>query len=82
MPSLSTLLAELVRSFLRLGGIFATEVAARDPLAFVAFAVGALLTTATVAFVGWLALGAVLEAVGIPIGSPGRTPPPRDRSRS
>lgn len=78
MPSLAAVVAELVGSFVRLVGIFVTEVALRDPLAFVAFATGAVLTTASVAVLGYLAAGAALDAVGRATGSRGRGRRPRD----
>jgi hypothetical protein len=78
MPSLLDLVGELLGSLLRLTVIFVTEVALRDPLALVAFATGALLTTASVAFVGYLVFGAALDLVGVSLSSPGRTPPRRD----
>ncbi|MFB6281042.1 MAG: hypothetical protein ABEH40_03390 [Haloferacaceae archaeon] len=77
MPSLAALAAELVGSAVRLVRIFLVEVALRDPLAFVSFAVGALLTTAAVAVLGYLAAGAALDAAGFATGSPGRGRRPR-----
>jgi hypothetical protein len=74
MVSLLEFLVEFLASTVRLVVIFVTDVALRDPLAFVAFAVGAGLTTATLAFFAYLVLGATLEAVGVDAGSPGRTP--------
>jgi hypothetical protein len=78
MPSLAALVAELFGSLVRLAGIFVTEVALRDPLAFVAFAVGGLLTTIPVAVLGYLAAGAALTAVERATASPGRGRRPRD----
>jgi hypothetical protein len=78
MPTLLDFVAELLVSLVRLTVIFATEVALRDPLAFVAFAVGAALTTASVAVFGYLAVGAALDLAGIAMPSPGRTPRRRD----
>lgn len=77
MPSFAALVAELFESLVRLGAIFVAEIATRDPLAFVAFATGALLTGFSVAVLGYLAAGAALEAVGFATGSPdrGRRPP-------
>jgi hypothetical protein len=74
MVSLLDFVAEFLASTVRLVVIFVIEVALRDPLGFVAFAVGAGLTTATLGFFAYLVLGAALEAVGIDVGSPGRTP--------
>ncbi|MFB6304097.1 MAG: hypothetical protein ABEH47_02945 [Haloferacaceae archaeon] len=78
MATLVDLIAELFGSLLRLAVIFVTEVALRDPLAFLSFAVGALLTTATVAFFAYLVAGAAVDLLGITLESPGRTPPRRD----
>jgi len=63
VPSLPAFVAELFGSLVRLGGIFVTEVALRDPLAFVSFLTGAALTTAAVAVLGYLAAGAAMDAV-------------------
>jgi hypothetical protein len=78
MPTLTALLVELAASLVELVVVFVTQVALRDPLAFVSFVVGAVITTASVAFVGYLAAGAAVDAIGIDLDSPGRTPPPRD----
>lgn len=77
MVTLLEFAAELVISGIDLIAIFLTEVAFRDPLAFVSFLTGALLTTATVAFGGYLFVGAVLRELGISLPTPGRTPPQR-----
>ncbi|MFB6303020.1 MAG: hypothetical protein ABEH78_09195 [Haloferacaceae archaeon] len=78
MPSIPAVVAELLGSLVRLAEIFVTEVALRDPLAFVSFATGALLTTAAVAVLGYLAAGAAVDAVERATGSPGRGRRPRD----
>lgn len=78
MASLAALVAELFGSLVSLARIFVTEVALRDPLSLVSFAVGALLTTVAVAVLGYLAAGAALEAVGGATASRGRGPRPRD----
>ncbi|MFB6161619.1 MAG: hypothetical protein ABEJ61_10670 [Haloferacaceae archaeon] len=77
MPTLSALVAELFASLVRLVVVFVTRVALHDPLAFVSFLVGAVVTTATVGFVGYLALRGALAAVSFG-GPPGRAPPQRD----
>jgi hypothetical protein len=74
MVSLLDFVAEFLVSTVRLVVIFVLDVALRDPLAFVAFVVGAGLTTATLAFFAYLVLGAALAELGLDIGSPGRTP--------
>lgn len=79
MVSLLTFVAELFASVLRLAVIFVTEVALRDPLSFVSFAVGAVLTTGAVVVFGYLALGALVDALvgDFDFTSPGREPPQR-----
>lgn len=67
MPSLLDLGAELFGSLVRLGIVFAEQVAVWDPLALVSFLIGAVLTAATFGFVGYLVLGAALDAVGLPM---------------
>lgn len=78
MPTVTALVAELFASLIDLVVVFVTQVALRDPLSFVSFAVGGALITATVGLIGYLAFGAAFEAIGIDLDSPGRTPPPRD----
>jgi len=51
---------ELIESAVRLPGEFA-GVAAHDPLSALLLAVGAVIVSATVGFVGYLVLGAVAE---------------------
>jgi hypothetical protein len=85
MATLLDLVVELLASTLRLVVVFTTEVALRepfDPLALASLASGTVFTLVAVGFFGYLVVGAALEAVGLDIGSPGRTPPPeRDRQR-
>jgi hypothetical protein len=82
MVTLVDFLVRLVASVFELVVIFITRVALSDPLAFVSFAIGAVLTTASVAALGYLALGAVVDAVsgdsGGGDGAIGRAPPPRE----
>lgn len=78
MVTLVDFVVEFVLSAIRLIVIFLTDVAIQDPLAFISFVTGALLTTATLLFGGYLAVGAVLEMFGITFPSPGRTQPQRD----
>jgi hypothetical protein len=77
MVTLTEFVVELLASVVDLVVIFVTEVFLNDPIGAVVFLVGAGLTTASVAVFGYLALGAALDAVGVGIGSPGRTPPAR-----
>jgi hypothetical protein len=79
MATLPELIVELVTSTLRLVVVFTTEVALRepfDPLALASLASGTVFTLVAVGVFGYLVLGAALEAVGVDVGSPGRTPPP------
>lgn len=55
----------LVESAVDLTIIFVTQVALRDPLSFISFAVGAALTTGAVGFFGLLVAGALADAVGL-----------------
>jgi hypothetical protein len=77
MPTITALVAELLASLVRLVVVFVTQVALRDPLAFVSFLVGAALTTGAVAVLAYLGLRAAIDAVGLSRGSPGRAPPRR-----
>jgi hypothetical protein len=80
MATLLDFIVTFLTSILDLVVIFTTEVALRgDPIALLVFLVGAGLTTASVAFFGYLVVGALLDSVGLSLGSPGRTPPPRGR---
>jgi hypothetical protein len=81
MVSLVEFVVELLASVVQLVVVFLTEVAFTDPLAFISFAVGAAITTGSVAFLSYLAVGALLREVGIELPTPGRTPPPRSDSR-
>jgi hypothetical protein len=74
MVTLTQFVSELLGSLVRLVVIFLRDVALRDPLSFVAFAMGALLVTASLAVFGYLVLGAVVELAGGTMWSPGRTP--------
>ena len=74
MSTLTAVVAELFVSLVRLVVVSVTRVALRDPLAFVSFAVGGALIVASVGVLGYLALGAALDAVGLSPESPGRPP--------
>jgi hypothetical protein len=83
MVTLLDFVGRLLGSVLELVVIFVTRVALSDPLAFVSFLVGGALTTFAVAALGYLALGALVDAVGGGVGGGrndaiGRTPPPRE----
>jgi hypothetical protein len=85
MVTLLDFVARLLGSVIELVVIFVTRVALSDPLAFVSFLVGAGLTTFAVVALGYLALGALVDAIaGDPGGGRGgsdaigRTPPPRE----
>jgi hypothetical protein len=73
MVSLVEFVVELVASVIELTVVFLRDVAFTDPLAFVSFAMGAALTTGSVAFLGYLAVGALLKEFGIEMPTPGRT---------
>jgi hypothetical protein len=83
MVTLVDFLARLVGSVFELVVIFITRVALSDPLAFVSFAVGAALTTFSIAALGYLVFGALVDAVSgdggrSDDGAIGRAPPPRE----
>ncbi|MDQ2073611.1 hypothetical protein ACODNH_09160 [Haloarcula sp. NS06] len=65
------LLSELLQSIIDMPGWF-LDVALNDPLAALMLAVGAVITTVSVVFFGYLSLGAVLSLFS---GSGGRGPP-------
>jgi hypothetical protein len=74
MATLLDFAAQLLGSLVRLVVIFVTEVALRDPLAFVAFLFGAAFVSLSVGFFAYLGLGALLDEFGVAMRSPGRTP--------
>jgi hypothetical protein len=79
MATLLDLLVEFVTSTIRLFVVFTTEVALRepfDPLALVSLAVGSAITAGAVGFFGYLVAGAALDALGVDLSAPGRSPPP------
>jgi hypothetical protein len=87
MVTVLDFLARLIGSVFELVVIFVTRVALSDPLAFVSFLIGGALTTFAVVALGYLALGALGDAVAGGLGGGGsdsgggtigRTPPPRE----
>jgi hypothetical protein len=86
MVTILDFVGRLLGSVLELVVIFVTRVALSDPLAFVSFLIGGALTTFAVAALGYLALGALVDAVTGSVGGGrgdgndaiGRTPPPRE----
>lgn len=78
MPTLTDLIAQLAGSAVELLVVFLTRVALRDPLSFVAFAVGGALTIVPLVVLGALAAGAALDAVGVAAPSLGGTLSPGD----
>jgi hypothetical protein len=83
MVTLVDFLGRLVGSVFELIVIFITRVALSDPLAFISFAIGGALTTFSIAALGYLAIGALVDAVsgdgsGSGDGTIGRTPPPQE----
>ena len=72
MVTLLDFLAEIVTSAIRLFVIFLTDIALREPLAFVTWLVGALLVAVSIAIPAYLVLGAVVELLGGTMWSPGR----------
>jgi hypothetical protein len=63
MATVTQLVVELVRSVVDLVVIFATEVALQDPIGFLVFLAGAVLTTFAAGFFGLLTVGALLDAL-------------------
>ena len=65
MPTLAEFFARLGTSAVDLGRIFVNDVVLLDPLSAASFLIGALLTFASVAVLGYLALGAVGDLLGV-----------------
>jgi hypothetical protein len=82
MVSLVEFVVELIASVFELTVVFLRDVAFTDPLAFVSFAMGAAITTGSVAFLGYLAVGALLKEFGIELPTPGRTATSKSTSTS
>ncbi|WP_380681441.1 hypothetical protein [Salinigranum sp. GCM10025319] len=82
MVTLVDFIARLLGSVIDLVVIFVTQVALSDPLSFVSFLVGGALTTFAIVAFGYLALGALVDAVssvgGGGNGAIGRAPPRRE----
>jgi energy-converting hydrogenase Eha subunit C len=79
MATLLDLIVALLTSVVRLVVVFTTEVALRqpiDPLALISLAAGTVFVVVSVGFFGYLVVGALFEALGVDLGSPGRSPPP------
>ncbi|MFB6168201.1 MAG: hypothetical protein ABEJ43_05070 [Haloferacaceae archaeon] len=82
MPTLLDLVVTFLTSIVRLVVVFTTEVALRqplDPLALVSLAAGTVFVVVSVGLFGYLVAGALFEALGVDLGSPGRSPPPEHR---
>jgi hypothetical protein len=75
MVSLLAFLTELLASVVDLVVIFVTDVLLVDPLGAISLLVGGALTTGTLGFVTYLAIGAVLDLFGLTLPTPGRTSP-------
>lgn len=81
MVTVTDFIARLIGSVFELVVIFITQVALSDPLSFISFAIGGALTTFAIAALGYLALGALVDAVsgdGGGDGTIGRAPPQRE----
>lgn len=65
MVTVVDFVVELVLSTVELLQIFVFDVALADPLSFVSFLAGSVVIGITMAAGGYLALGALAEAVGI-----------------
>lgn len=79
MVTFGEFLGELLTSLFDLGRIFTFDVALRgDPLAFLLWVVGALITAFSVAVFGYLSLGAVGGLFNLGSPSSRRQPPHRD----
>lgn len=74
MVTVIDFVTRLLDSVVELTIIFFRDVALRDPLSFVAFLAGAAFVTASVAVLGYLALGAVGREVGLVTPTPNRPP--------
>lgn len=69
MVTIVDFVVELVLSTVELLRIFLFDVALADPLSFVSFLTGAAVIGVTMAAGGYLALGALAEAVGIDLAA-------------
>jgi len=78
MVTLVDFVAELLGSLLRLFVVATTEVALRDPIAFLIALAGGLLIAFSVGFSGYLTLGALLDLVTTD-GDSTFAQPPEDR---
>jgi hypothetical protein len=83
MVTVLDFITRLIGSVFELIVIFIMDVALSDPLSFISFAIGGALTTFALAAFGYLALGALVDAVsgdgdGGDDGTIGRAPPQRE----
>jgi hypothetical protein len=81
MVTVFEFVVELLVSGIDLTRIFIFDVLLRspfDPLAAISFLIGAVLTLFSVAFFGYLVLGAVASLFSGSFGSLGRAPPQRE----
>lgn len=79
MATLLDLIVALLTSVVRLVVVFTTEVALRqpiDPLALISLAAGTVFVVVSLGVFGYLVVGALFEALGVDLGSLGRSPPP------
>lgn len=59
MVTVTEFIVRLLMSAVKLTTIFLTDVMMNDPLSFISFAIGAVLTTFSILFFGYLVLGAI-----------------------
>jgi hypothetical protein len=81
MATVFEFIAELLVSGIELTRIFIFDILFRtpfDPLAAISFLVGGAITLFSIAFFGYLVLGAVASLFSDSFGSLGRAPPQRD----
>lgn len=69
MVTVVDFVVELVRSTIELLRIFVFEVALADPLSFVSFLAGAAVIGVTMGAGGYLALGALADALGVDLSA-------------
>lgn len=78
MVTLGEIIVELLVNIGQLASIFVFDVLLSDPLSAISLLVGGALTGAAVVFLGYLALGALGEAISRKTGQLGRAPPQQE----
>ncbi|MEZ3116579.1 hypothetical protein RYH80_11740 [Halobaculum sp. MBLA0147] len=72
MVTVTDFLVELAASVAEMAITIGTEVALRDPLSFVSVVAGTAFLVVSTGVLGYVALGALLQPLGLSLPSPGR----------